>query len=149
MTNDALIVDIDGTLAHHFDVDGNQTRGHHEYHLVGEDRPDHHIINMVRLYSTVGYKILITSGRPDSRKGVDVYELTREWLDKHDVPYDHIFMRAGDDYRPDFEVKKEIYNGKIAILGYNIDFALDDRNQIVDMWREMGIKTIQVEPGNF
>ena len=30
MTNDALIVDIDGTLAHHFDVDGNQTRGHHE-----------------------------------------------------------------------------------------------------------------------
>ena len=58
-------------------------------------------------------------------------------------------MRAGDDYRPDFEVKKEIYNGKIAILGYNIDFALDDRNQIVDMWREMGIKTLQVEPGNF
>ena len=147
--NDALIVDIDGTLAHHFDVDGNQTRGHHEYHLVGDDRPDYHIINMVRMYSAVGYKILITSGRPDSRKGVDVYELTREWLDKHDVPYDHIFMRAGDDYRPDFEVKKEIYNAKISILGYNIDFALDDRNQIVDMWRSIGIKTLQVEPGNF
>ena len=66
-----------------------------------------------------------------------------------EVPFDHIFMREGSDYRPDFEVKKDIYNANIAILGYNIDFALDDRNQIVDMWREMGIKTLQVEPGNF
>tara|TARA_B100000131_G_scaffold209360_1_gene201331 strand:+ start:377 stop:823 length:447 start_codon:yes stop_codon:yes gene_type:complete len=147
--NDALIVDIDGTLAHHFDVDGNQTRGHHEYHLVGDDRPDHHIINLVRLYKHVGYKIIITTGRPDSRKGVDVFDLTQQWLIDNEVPFDHIFMREGSDYRPDFEVKKDIYNANIAILGYNIDFALDDRNQIVDMWREMGIKTLQVEPGNF
>ena len=60
---DALIVDIDGTLAHHMDP---QTRGHHEYAKVGEDRPDYHIIHLVRLYSQAGYKIVITSGRPDS-----------------------------------------------------------------------------------
>lgn len=147
--NDALIVDIDGTLAHHFDVDGNQTRGHHEYEKVGEDRPDHHIINLVRIYSHMGYKIVITTGRPFARKGVDGFGLTQQWLIDNEVPFDHIFMRAEGDYRADFEVKKEIYMNNISILGYNIDFALDDRNQIVDMWREMGIKTLQVEPGNF
>ena len=58
-------------------------------------------------------------------------------------------MRQEGDYRPDYEVKLEIYENYIVPLGYHIDFALDDRNQIVDMWRSIGIKTLQVEPGNF
>ena len=146
---DALIVDIDGTLAHHFDIDGKQTRGHHDYAKVGEDRPDYHIIHLVRLYSQAGYKIVITSGRPDSRKGVDVRQLTVDWLNREGVPFDELFMRQEGDYRPDYEVKLEIYENYIVPLGYHIDFALDDRNQIVDMWRSIGIKTLQVEPGNF
>jgi len=146
---DALIVDIDGTLAHHYDVDGNQIRGHHEYALVGDDRPDYHIIHLVRLYSQAGYKIVITSGRPSSRKDVNVRQLTVDWLLKEQVPFDELFMRAEGDYRPDYEVKAEIYENYIVPLGYNVDFALDDRNQIVDMWRSIGIKTLQVEPGDF
>ena len=146
---DALIVDIDGTLAHHFDTEGKQTRGHHEYALVGQDRPDHHIIHLVRLYSQAGYSIVITSGRPSSRKDVNVRKLTVDWLMREQVPFDELFMRQEGDYRPDYEVKSEIYENYILPLGYQVDFALDDRDQIVKMWRSIGIKTLQVEPGDF
>ena len=146
---DALIVDIDGTLAHHFDIDGKQTRGHHDYAKVGEDRPDWHIIHLVRLYSQAGYSIVITSGRPSSRKDVNVRKLTVDWLMREQVPFDELFMRQEGDYRPDYEVKSEIYENYILPLGYQVDFALDDRDQIVKMWRALGIKTLQVEPGDF
>ena len=58
-----------------------------------------------------------------------------------------MFMRPKDDYRKDSLVKKEIYNNELS--KYNVLFVYDDRNQVVDMWRELGVKVFQVEPGNF
>ena len=56
-------------------------------------------------------------------------------------------MRPKDDYRKDNIIKKEILD-KIRSQ-YNVLFAYDDRNQVVDMLRENGIKVFQVEDGNF
>ena len=32
---------------------------------------------------------------------------------------------------------------------YNIDYVLDDRNQVVEMWRSIGLTCLQVAEGNF
>lgn len=32
---------------------------------------------------------------------------------------------------------------------YNVLGIFDDRQQVVDMWRSLGLKCFQVEPGNF
>ena len=32
---------------------------------------------------------------------------------------------------------------------FNVKFVLDDRNRVVDMWRSLGLKCLQVAEGNF
>ena len=32
---------------------------------------------------------------------------------------------------------------------YNIKYVIDDRNQVVKMWRELGLTVLQVADGNF
>lgn len=57
-------------------------------------------------------------------------------------------MRPEGDERKDSIVKQEIYEKYIKDR-YNVRFVLDDRNQVVDMWREVGLKVLQVAPGDF
>jgi len=57
-------------------------------------------------------------------------------------------MRKDNDFRPDEEIKKEIYNNFIKD-DYNIFFVLDDRTKVVNMWRSLGLTCLQVADGNF
>lgn len=134
----AIIVDIDGTLADHAGI-----RGHHEYDRVGEDRPVGHIIRLVQNLADE-YKIIVVSGRPDLAR-----DATREWLDNNFVPFDRLYMRETGDYRADNIVKREIFDRYIDNL-WNIEFVLDDRDRVVDMWRkDLNIPVLQVNYGDF
>ena len=56
----------------------------------------------------------------------------------------HLFMRSENDRRPDTVVKLEIMQG----LGFTPDDVLcilDDRQSVVDMWRENGFRVMQVD----
>ena len=134
----ALIVDIDGTLAH---MDGK--RSPYDYSMVSGDRCDETIRKIVRMYSNIGYRILIVSGRKD-----DCVVETTTWLSDNNVPMNQLWMRKADDNRPDNIVKQEIYEEYIKGK-YNIEFVLDDRDQVVRMWREQGLKCLQVQEGSF
>lgn len=139
----AIIVDVDGTVAEHDDI-----RGPHELNKVHLDRPKTNIIDIVKRFHNT-HHILIVSGRQDSCK-----DATLEWLHKHGViPSDNtkfsLMMRATGDNRKDSIVKREIFdnfiNGK-----FNVDFVLDDRDQVVEMWRgELGLTCLQVNYGDF
>ena len=63
------------------------------------------------------------------------------------VPYHILLMRKEGDYRDDAIVKKEL-GAKVAEMG-TILFAIDDRQRVVDMWRENGIVCLQCDKGNF
>lgn len=134
---DAIIVDIDGTLAHM-----NGKRGPFDWKKVDVDDPDIKVIDLVRRYAPT-HKVIIVSGRDGSCE-----ELTRKWLLNNGVPHDDLLMRPAGDYRKDSLIKAEIYNDKIKGK-YNIEFVLDDRQQVVNTWRSFGLKVLQVEPGNF
>jgi hypothetical protein len=59
-----------------------------------------------------------------------------------------VFMRATGDQRKDSIIKQELFDRHI--LGkYNIKFVLDDRNQVVNMWRSLGLTVFQVAEGDF
>jgi predicted kinase len=135
---DAIIVDIDGTLAH---MDGK--RSPYDYTKVLEDRCDKIIRKIIDVYHGIGYKIIIVSGRKDECK-----EETKKWLDYNVINYDILHMRKTEDSRTDYIVKKEIYEEHIQNI-FNIEFVLDDRDQVVNMWREQGLKCLQVQEGNF
>lgn len=56
-------------------------------------------------------------------------------------------MRKEDDNRKDSQVKYEILLD--LAKEKNILAVFDDRNQVVKMWREAGLRCFQVADGNF
>lgn len=132
-------MDVDGTLA---DMRGVRTP--FEWDKVGLDKPHHDIIQLVTdLFHTGRYKIIITTGRD----GVCERQ-TRKWLIDWDIPYDDFYIRKEGDFRKDSIIKSEIYMDHIRPK-YDVVFVIDDRNQVVDMWRSLGLRVLQVAPGDF
>lgn len=135
----AWICDIDGTVALKGDRDPfDETRVH-------EDRPNLVVISLVLALYREGHSIVFLSGRTDACR-----DATQTWLSKH-VPVGPIelVMRPKGDSRRDSIVKNELFWGHVA-PHYNVIGVLDDRDQVVQMWREvLGLTCIQVAPGNF
>ena len=57
-------------------------------------------------------------------------------------------MREKDDKRSDEEVKKEIYE-KYIKSWFSVVMVFEDRNKVVDMWRNEGLLCSQVREGDF
>ena len=57
-------------------------------------------------------------------------------------------MRPDNDTREDFIVKKELLDKHITPF-YSPIVAIDDRSQVVKMWRDNGVNCWQVAEGNF
>lgn len=141
----AVWVDVDGTLAERVhDLAVQPVRGPFEEHRVYEDAVIEHVADLVRMLHANGYKIVIMSGRTDACQ----FD-TERWLVDNNIPYDDIFMRPFGDGRQDSIVKEELFWTKVAPK-YDIEFALDDRQQVVDHTREvLKIPVLQVAPGLF
>ncbi len=132
----AYISDIDGTVAK---MNG---RSPYDYSKVSEDIPVYRVIDVIQELAE-HYPIIFTSGRPESCR-----EDTEKWLNTFvRVPY-RLFMRATGDARPDWIVKYEIYDREIRTR-YDVRGVFDDRNQVVEMWRAIGLTCLQVAPGDF
>lgn len=141
---EAFLVDIDGTLAHM-----RNHRGPYDWNKVGLDEPDKTIIGIVNHLAYDGYdddyttKVIVMSGRDESCRAE-----TERWLTMNGVHYDELFMRPEGDMRKDNVIKHELFNEHVRD-NYDVKFVLDDRNQVVEMWRKMGLKCLQVEMGDF
>ena len=140
----AIIVDLDGTIAN------NDHRNAFEYHKIPNDKPIEKIVDLVKMYSDFGHDIICVSGRNAGNKEdhKKFHRLTKQWLDDNNIPWYSLHMRDWNDYRKDDIVKEEIFWEKIADK-YNVVLALDDRSQVVEMWRRIGVTCLQVAHGDF
>ena len=143
---DAVIFDIDGTLAHYVD------RSPYDYTRVHEDVVDASVqwINQLVDEADRGVTIFIVSGRDDTCRVA-----TLKWLADNDIAFDTLLMRhTTQDVNsqglklPDFMVKYRLFNENIRGK-FNVRMVFDDRSQVVKLWRDMGLKCAQVEYGNF
>jgi hypothetical protein len=135
--NKLVLVDIDGTVSH------RTNREPFEYDKVSSDRPDHKTIEVITALWKSGYKIIFISARDDS-----CFDDSYEWLRVHCPPFIKLYMRKTGDFRKDAVIKEEIYREHIEPF-YDVFCVFDDRNQVVDMWRSIGLKCFQPEPGDF
>lgn len=131
-----IICDLDGTLA-----DYHATRPAYGFdaNLIQFDK----VIEPVReLLLDVGYdtRIVFLSGRTDN-----YYTETLDWLiDNLDTLYSFdLFMRKSNDFRKDSVIKLEIFDDKIRNK-YNVMYAIDDRNSIVNLWQSLDIFVLNV-----
>lgn len=138
LTN-AIICDLDGTLAL---LNG---RNPYDASTCEQDELNEPVATIIKLYHNNGGKIVFMSGRHDTYR-----EQTERWLQKHlpNIKYE-LFMRKEGDYRKDSDVKRELFNDNVDGK-YFVEFVLDDRNQVVVLWRkELGLTCLQVNYGDF
>lgn len=128
-------VDIDGTLAH------INNRSPYDWKKVGKDFLDYATYTTVKMLEA-GHKIIICTGRDGVCR-----EETLQWLEDYNIPFTEFHMRNQNDMRPDWQVKEEMW---IDIAKrFNIVGLIDDRCQVVDYARSLGLKVFQVEYNNF
>jgi len=120
----------------------NSMRSPFDWKRVGEDVVDPVVRWMLERFQNEA-KIIIVSGRDSVCR-----KETEDWLLENGILYDELFMRGENDMRKDSIIKREIYENYIKDK-YNVMLVVDDRQQVVDTWREMGMKVAQVEPGDF
>jgi predicted kinase len=132
----AVIVDMDGTMS--------QLNGRDPYNPAGciNDPEVWQVVKTVQMWHSEGYDIMVTSAR-DDRGRAD----TIKWLQDHEVPVGKLYLREFGDQRKDAIVKGEFLNE--ILKTHNVILALDDRDQVVDLWRKRGIRCFQVAPGDF
>ena len=134
----AVLVDVDGTLAL------AQGRSPYDESTVSEDLPNTAIITIVQALHRDGHRIIVLSGRTETARAD-----TLAWLKRHlQVPIDALYLRAVGDRRKDVVIKHEIYRRRIK-NHYEILCVLEDRNQVVDLWRSLDLTCLQVAPGDF
>lgn len=134
----AIIVDIDGTLAK---MNG---RGPFEWLRVGEDLVKEPIKNIVNFYHYNGFTVILFSGRDGVCR-----PQTEQWLRDNGINYLALYMRPEGNNEKDSIVKKRMYHQYIEAY-LDVQFVLDDRDQVVEMWRkELGLTCLQVDYGNF
>lgn len=140
----AVIFDLDGTLALHV------ARGPYELDKLSTDAPNPMVVEYVKMLHQAGYTIITVSGRESGTKedSMCYYEATKKWMDSFSIPWEMHIQRNQGDTRKDDVVKEELFWNCIAPY-YDVKLAVDDRNQVVEMWRRIGLECWQVNHGDF
>lgn len=146
----AIICDLDGTLCdvehrRHFvrRPEGEKKDWKGFFEGISEDKIVQPVADILRR-SAERYEIVYCSGRPDNYR-----KITEEWLRSKYLAFSgELYMRARNDQRQDNIVKEIILDFEI-LTRYTPFFMLDDRQQVVDMWRSRGYTCLQCAPGDF
>lgn len=140
-----IVFDIDSTLA---DIT-------HRLHYIKREKKDWDsffsacgsdsiILPMATLYKSLEPKnvIYLITGRREQER-----QQTMDWLAEHDIRYDALLMRKRNDFRKDYVIKREYALSIIDEAG-SIDLAVDDSPEVIKMYRELGIFTLDVNQGD-
>lgn len=144
---EAIIFDVDGTVA--LRDKGPDGRSPYDMSRVIEDLPNVPVLKVAKLLAINGplgdVAIIFVSGRDESAR-----KQTTLWLDMHFGHDYYLYMREVNDMRPDETIKLELLRG--LQQQFDVIATVDDRNRVVDMWRDNGIICMQVcsrEEGGF
>ena len=151
MIKKTIIFDVDGTIA---DVE-------HRRHLVNgekgfkpdwkafrlataDDKPVQWVCDIAKRFIAQGDNVAFFSARNESEREITEQQIA-DWIgDGHKG----LFLRPNSDFRCDAEFKSELAD-KFEEVGGKIDMVFDDRNKVVEMWRNRGVNVIQVAEGDF
>ena len=138
----AIIVDMDGTLCdvegvrHYVTGEHRDFRSFHEASRFCPTRPE--VEDEVRRAHADGLAVIIVTAR-DAR----FERTTRDFLARHTIPFDALYMRPYGDQRRDTAVKDEIFD-RVVADGFCPVRAIDDRHDVAEVWRSHGLDVLLV-----
>jgi adenylate kinase family enzyme len=164
-TEDVIIADLDGTLAnvehrrHLVQKYNTNTNSSNQDMIDGSNfKPNwkkffenmvHDPVNAwckdILYHMSESKRIVYVTGRP-----ADYRDQTETWLSYNGCyfPGSQLFMRLSGDSRKDEIVKEIILDFEIKTR-YGVYFVIDDRTQVVNMWRKHGYVALQCDRGDF
>ena len=98
-----------------------------------DDTPVQWVCDIAKRFIAQGDDVAFFSARNESEREITEKQIS-EWIgDGHKG----VFLRPNDSYEPD-EVFKSDLADKFEEMGGKIDLVFDDRNKVVQMWRDRG-----------
>ena len=149
-----IIFDVDGTIAdvehrRHF-VNGNTMDGrtNNDWDSFRKetvnDTPVQWVCDIAKRFIAQGDEVAFFSARNESERDITEKQIS-DWIgDGHKG----VFLRPDGDFTPDDVFKSELAD-KFIDMGGKIDLIFDDRQKVVDMWRDKGFTVVQVADGDF
>lgn len=140
-----IICDLDGTL---FNID-------HRLHFLDskewdkffeackDDTVNEWCLELLNAMKAAGHEIAFVSGRNSIARA----ETNRQLVELGFFPNTILLMRHELDRRPDYELKQEFLENELK--DKDILFAIDDRSQVVRMYRSKKITVLQCDEGEF
>lgn len=156
----AIVCDLDGTLCNvehrrHFVRGPGKKNWKGFFDGIADDTVNVWCEALLRGFAKQGFHIVYASGRSD-----DYTKVTVDWLEKHGVAnfrpsahypafmYPDLYMRNRGDSRHDYIVKEIILDFEI-LTRYTPFVFIDDRKQVVDLWRRRGYTCLHCDEGDF
>ncbi len=144
-----VIFDIDGTIAdashrvHYIRPAPGEKKSWKKFFAeAANDSPMDHTIAIAKAMVLSGYSILFITGRPERLRSV-----TETWLENQGLDnYIGLLMRPDNDFRPDYEVKHDLFFDVAAeqcsVYAKDILCVFEDRPQVINMWKRVGFKVV-------
>ena len=142
----AFIFDVDGTLCdvrgvRHYLLDDPRRKDFEHFHAGAALCPPHHsVVTLAHAMVAIGVTPLVVTARKEKWR-----YLTSTWLQKWNVPHEHLMMRPNADARRDYLVKKVILariRTRYEVLG-----AVDDNPAVIALWEEEQLPLVVTVPG--
>ena len=146
-----VVFDLDGTLAddtHRKHLLETEPRAWEDYFaLCGDDAPIRTSIALFRLLRST--PALCSSVAIWTARSAKVQNETLDWIREHVWPEPvELKMRPAHCRMDDTQLKRRWLDAARE-AGTAPDLVFEDRNRVVDMWREEGVACHQVAPGDF
>lgn len=144
-----VVVDLDGTLCNsaHREHLARAREWESFHNQLGGDEPwsdVKELIKMVEMHMTI---VVGLTGRNECYRN-----RTLDWLAKHDIDLDTLLMRPDGDYRSDVELKPQLLDEWLTdkkLSHSDIWFILEDRDKVVEEWRNLGHNCWQPRAGGY
>lgn len=145
-----IVVDLDGTLcdcAHR--VHWAQAKDWDRFHAgIPEDKVNEDVLTLLNMVP-LGFGVLVCTGRDERNRMA-----TEKWLHDQGVAHliDYMVMRPEKDFSSDHDLKPRLvaeFFGSMEKALEKVVFILDDRDGVVESFRNAGFKCWQVAVGSY
>jgi hypothetical protein len=145
----AIVIDLDGMLCdcshrRHFvrPEAGQKKNWKGFFDGIKYDTANQWCLELAKKFEP-SHNIIFCSGR-----GKEYKQVAETWLLDRGLGWSGLFMRERGDSREDFLIKENILDFEI-LTRFTPYFMIDDRQQVVNMWRKRGFVCLQCDVGDF
>ncbi|HWV27027.1 MAG TPA: hypothetical protein VNZ66_07370 [Aeromicrobium sp.] len=139
---DAVIYDLDGCLCDTSSIEQLVTgkdKNFHAFHAAAADCPPvDRVADAARADRAAGLAVVVVSSREFIWRDQAI-----DWLTRHDIGYDALYLRIVGDYRPDTVVKAEMWQ-LLLDDGFDPVAAWDDKQTVLDVWSSLGVTDLHL-----